>query len=40
MDPMPDDRALATFAAFAQQYRPNVFSVTQDLSALEAQYSK
>jgi len=40
MDPMPDDRALANFAAFAQQYHPNVLSITQDLSALEAHYSE
>lgn len=39
-EPMPDDRALASFAALAQQYRPNVLSVTQDLSELEAHYSK
>ena len=39
-EPMPDDRALASFAAHAQQYRPNVLSVTQDQSVLEAHYSK
>lgn len=39
-EPMPDDCALASFAALAQQYRPNVLSVTQDQSVLEAHYSK
>lgn len=37
---LPGDGALAAFAAQARRYRPHVVVATQDLSMLQAHYSK
>lgn len=37
---LPSDGAVATLAAHAQRYRPHVVAATQNVSALQAHYSK
>jgi len=37
---LPGDEALKSFAAQARSYRPHVVTATQDVSVLQAHYSK